>query len=128
MEQTKLGETQRIFNDNTKMYKIDHIAIEAHDISASVQWHKEVLNAEVIYLDDTWALMRLRDGSKIALVTKGQHPPHIGIVPDTEPFGDVKAHRDGSYSFYQKDPHSAAVYEWLWYPKPREHDHVEQLP
>lgn len=122
MEQTKTGETQRIFGDDPKMYKLDHIAIEAHDISASVQWHKEVLHAECAYMDETWALMRLQDGTKVALVTKGQHPPHIGLIPTSDPFGDIKAHRDGSYSFYQKDPHSSAVYEWIWYPKPQEHD------
>jgi len=98
-------------------YKLDHIAIEAHDIKKSVEWHKERLQAIVLYEDLTWAIMRLADGSKIALVTKGQHPPHIGIIPDCEPFGDLQVHRDKSYSFYEKDPHSSAVYEWIWYPE-----------
>jgi hypothetical protein len=97
-------------------YKLDHIAIEAHNIEKSVEWHAQTLGAVCIHQDETWALLRLKDGSKIALVTKGQHPPHIGIVPDVEPFGDLKVHRDGSYSFYEKDPHSSAVYEWIWYP------------
>jgi len=102
--------------DNSKGYRLDHIAIESHDIAMSVEWHQKTLQAQVIYVDESWALMRLLDGTKIALVTRGQHPPHIGIRPTSEPFGDLKAHRDGSYSFYEKDPHSCAVYEWIWYP------------
>jgi len=105
-----------IKHESMLKYKIDHIAVEAHDIKKSVEWHIENLNAECISQDSSWAIMRLVDGTKIALVTKGQHPPHIGIIPEHEPFGDLKVHRDGSYSFYEKDPHSAAVYEWIWYP------------
>ena len=97
-------------------YKLDHIAIEAHNIKESVEWHKERLQAIVLHEDATWAIMRLLDGTKISLVTKGQHPPHVALIPDCEPFGDVKLHRDKSYSFYEKDPHSSAVYEWIWYP------------
>ena len=125
MEQTKTDVTQRFIQGGITTYRLDHIAIEAHDIPASVRWHEEVLGASCKYIDETWALLMLIDGTKIALVTKGQHPPHIAIVPDADPFGDIKAHRDGSYSFYQKDPHSTAVYEWLWYSKPQESDCAE---
>ena len=116
MSQTKTEENQHIILAHTVNYKLDHIAIEAHNISESVRWHKDNLNAECLHQDDTWALLKLADGSKIALVTKSQHPPHIGLKPSVEPFGDLKVHRDGSYSFYQKDPNSCAVYEWIWYP------------
>lgn len=116
MEQTKAGVGQANFQNEAPTYRLDHIALEAHDIRKSVEWHAATLGATCLYEDETWALLRLTDGTKIALVTKGQHPPHIGIVPDSEPFGDLKVHRDRSYSFYQKDPYSNAVYEWLWYP------------
>jgi len=106
-------------------YKLDHIAVEAYDIAKSVEWHVQELKATCMYQDETWALLKLDDGTKIALVAKGQHPPHIGIVLDVEPFGDPKLHRDGSYSFYQKDPHSAAVYEWLWYPSTRDQHEIQ---
>jgi len=122
VEQTKTGETQRFIQGGVTTYRLDHIAIEAHDIETSVRWHAEVLGATCKYSDATWALLELLDGTKIALVTKGQHPPHIGIIPDADPFGDISAHRDGSFSFYQKDPHSTAVYEWIWYPKPQAAD------
>jgi len=101
---------------NHQGYKLDHIAIETFNIAGSVEWHQKTLQAQVLHIDETWALMRLVDGTKIALVTRGQHPPHVGIRPDCEPFGDLNVHRDGSYSFYEKDPHSTAVYEWIWYP------------
>lgn len=116
MEQTKTEVAQMIIPSEAKVYKLDHIAVEAHDITLSVSWHKDRLGADCLYEDSTWALLRLTDGTKIALVTRGQHPPHIGIRPAVEPFGDPKLHRDGSYSFYEKDPGSAAVYEWIWYP------------
>lgn len=109
-------------------YRLDHIAIEAHNIAESVKWHQARLNAVVIHEDETWAMMRLSDGTKIALVTKNQHPPHIAIAPDVEPFGDLKVHRDESYSFYEKDPFSSAVYEWIWYPKPQEAGLLESKP
>lgn len=122
MEQTKTGVDQTNYLGETPIYRLDHIAVEAHDIKKSVAWHVSAMSAEVLHEDDTWALMRLPDGTKVALVTRGQHPPHIGIVPKTEPFGDLNAHRDGSYSFYEKDPHSTAVYEWIWYPNTQEGD------
>jgi hypothetical protein len=106
-------------------YKLDHIAVEAYDIAKSVEWHVQELKATRMHQDETWALLKLDDGTKIALITKGQHPPHIGIVPDVEPFGDPKLHRDGSYSFYQKDPHSAAVYEWIWYPSTQDQPEIQ---
>lgn len=97
-------------------YALDHIAIESSDIAGSVAWHQEFLSAAVLHMDETWALMQLVDGTKIALVTPGQHPPHIGIRPNgPEPAGLI-THRDGSRSAYCHDPHSNAVYEMIWYP------------
>ena len=112
-------------NDDTRergreAYSLDHIAIESSDIAGSVKWHVDRLSATILYEDVTWALMRLVDGTKIALVAPGSHPSHIGIRPKSDPFGDTKTHRDGSYSFYEIDPHSSAVYEWIWYPNQTE--------
>ncbi len=103
-----------------QIYTLDHIAVESSSIAESVRWHIERLTAEVLYEDSTWALLRLADGTKVALVTPGSHPSHIAIRPKSDPFGDTKTHRDGSYSFYEKDPHSSAVYEWIWYPNQKE--------
>ena len=101
-------------------YALDHIAIESSDLAGSVAWHQEFLSASVLHMDETWALMRLLDGTKIALVTPGQHPPHIGIRPNgPEPAGLI-THRDRSRSAYCHDPHSNAVYEMIWYPTTQE--------
>lgn len=97
-------------------YTLDHIAVVSTDIRQSVIWHEEQLDASLLYEDETWALVRLSDGTKVAFVSEGQHPPHVGLRSSApEPSGLVQ-HRDGSRSTYCRDPHSGAVYEWIWYP------------
>ena len=99
-----------------RSYTLDHIAVVSKDIKQSVVWHEEQLGASLLYEDETWALVRLSDGTKVAFVTGDQHPPHVGLRSSApEPPGLVQ-HRDGSRSTYCRDPHSGAVYEWIWYP------------
>jgi hypothetical protein len=46
----------------------------------------------------------------MALVTKGQHLPHIGFVTDrAKSYGKLKTHRDGTWSIYINDPAGNAV-------------------
>ena len=63
-------------------------------------------------------------GFEIALVPKGEHPPHISFRVDTKEEleeyaekmkGKIKVHRDRSESFYFKDDSDNAV-EIVWYP------------
>jgi len=96
--------------------KLDHIALKSNNISLDVEWYKKTTNAEVLYQDDTWALMSFEDSSKLALVTPTQHPQHIAFIWSSEPDSRFKEHRDGSKSFYEKDP-SGNIIEWIWYPK-----------
>ena len=99
--------------------KLDHIAINVKDIAKSVAWYVENVDMEVLYQDDTWAVLS-RDNFKIALTLKSQHPPHIGFVINEhirrERFADkeFKEHRDGSTSYYASDPDGNYIEYLLW--------------
>jgi extradiol dioxygenase family protein len=83
---------------------VHHLAIEVDDVGTSVQWYQELFKCRVEYQDETWALIEF-DNLRVALVTKGQHPPHIGFVTETaSSYGELKPHRDGSRSVYISDP------------------------
>ena len=90
---------------NLKDLKFDHIAINVEDISLSAEWYKNTLAAVVDYIDDTWAMLDV-SGTKIALTTKSQHPPHFAFcVNDISDLGeDYREHRDGSCYVYRSDP------------------------
>ena len=59
--------------------RIDHVAITAADIPATRQWYVEQFAAKVLYEDATWAFLQV-GGSKLALVSPGQHPPHLAFA------------------------------------------------
>ena len=67
--------------NNSNLDSVHHVAIEVDDVATSVDWYQEMFNCRVEYQDDTWALIEF-DNLSVALVTKGQHPPHIGFVPE----------------------------------------------
>ena len=94
--------------------KLDHVAVLSTDIDESVKWYKKMWDdAKVLYQDNTWAFLE-SERSKIAFVTPKQHPPHIAFRVESEEQEDFlntmfpnhgwKLHRDGSKSFYAKDP------------------------
>ena len=101
---------------------IDHVAVPASDIQKSLDWYKKHFDAEVLYQDDTWAFMRMGP-VKLALVTPGQHPPHVALRVDKDQLEqksqelDQKpdTHRDGTAGVYLKDPEGNAV-ELIYYP------------
>ena len=97
-----------------ELMKFDHVAIESTDIDESVQWYKKMWDdVTVLYQDDSWAFLESSE-VKIALVTPKQHPPHIAFRVDNKDQEDFlnelfpqhgwKKHRDGSSSFYTRDP------------------------
>ncbi|QDT37334.1 VOC family protein [Stratiformator vulcanicus] len=88
---------------------LHHVAIEAEDIAAAVEWYRKTFRCDVTYQDDTWAMLKFANMS-LALVTPGQHPMHIGFVtPEAESYGELKTHRDGTKSIYISDPTGNAV-------------------
>jgi extradiol dioxygenase family protein len=88
---------------------VHHIAIEVDDIMASLDWYSEKFNCRIEYQDETWALLEFGNMS-LALVTKGQHPRHIGFVTNEAlNHGELKTHRDETRSIYVSDPSGNAV-------------------
>ena len=55
---------------------IDHIAIQVKNIKKSLNWYLKNFKCKKIYADDTWAFIEF-ENTKLALVTKLEHPPHF---------------------------------------------------
>ena len=93
----------------TALDSIHHVAIEVEDVSTATAWYLEKFRCEVSYQDATWALLSFGN-MKLALVTPGQHPPHIAFVSDSaHDHGPLKGHRDGTRSVYVADPSGNSV-------------------
>lgn len=86
------------------MDRLHHVAIEVWDLPEAVAWYQSNFGCKIAYRDETWALIEF-ENIKLALVTPGQHPPHIGFAtPRAAEFGTLTRHRDGSASVYITDP------------------------
>lgn len=86
-----------------KLDTIDHIAIQVESIKKSVKWYLENFDCKLIYADKTWGFLQFKN-TKLALVTKIDHPPHFAILDNNvESNSKAVTHRDGSVSFYIKD-------------------------
>jgi catechol 2,3-dioxygenase-like lactoylglutathione lyase family enzyme len=85
--------------------KIDHIALQVNDIRRACVWYTSHFDANVLYLDETWALLGF-DNIKIALILPDQHQNHVAIEvnPEEYPELEFKQHRDGSNYHYLTDP------------------------
>lgn len=91
---------------------MDHIAIEVNNVKEAVAWYTERFQCRTDYQDETWALLTFAN-IRLALVTRGQHRPHIGFKrADAEAFGPLQMHRDGTRYIYLEDP-SGNVVEFL---------------
>lgn len=103
--------------------QIDHVAVHASKLRETVEWYSQKFGAAVLYQDETWAFLKI-GGSKLALVTPGQHPPHLAFAVTPERLEEaaasygmaVKPHRDGTRSIYLEDPSGNAV-ELIAYPE-----------
>lgn len=97
--------------------KLDHVAVTVDNIKSGIDWYHVHLNVEVLYEDDTWAMLQVPNADvKIALVVKSQHPNHIGLSCEELPsFAEKgKFHRDGSEYHYETDPWGN-TWEWVKY-------------
>lgn len=96
------------------MTKVDHIALVVDDPSLAAKWYEADFNAEILYSDETWALVQF-ENIKMAFVMKGQHPAHFAFeIEEFDKDDKVKKHRDGSNSVYKKDPWGN-IYELINY-------------
>lgn len=102
--------------------ELDHVAVPARNIAASVNWYVDQFGAEVLYQDVTWAFLKLGQG-KLALVTPSQHPAHTAIRVSQAVLENaaatagkpIDAHRDGTRGIYIDDPDGNQV-ELICYP------------
>jgi catechol 2,3-dioxygenase-like lactoylglutathione lyase family enzyme len=102
--------------------RLDHVAVTCADIEQSVSWYARQFGATVLYQDKTWAFLQV-GGNKLALVTPGQHPPHVAFSVTEEQLDQaskssgiaVDKHRDGTRGIYVKDPDGNAI-ELICYP------------
>lgn len=102
--------------------ELDHVAVVANDIAASVKWYVERFGAEVLYQDATWAFLKIGQG-KLALVTPTQHPPHVALRVGEDALErmaqeaglPVDRHRDGTKGIYIHDSDGNAI-ELICYP------------
>jgi extradiol dioxygenase family protein len=85
--------------------KIDHIAVQVHNIYEACEWYKKMFDVKVLYNDESWALLGF-DNTKLALVLPNQHKNHVAVEvnPEKYPNLDFKQHRDGSNYHYLQDP------------------------
>ena len=99
----------------------DHVALVSKNISRAINWYVEKWNAEILYQDETWGLIKLGE-SKIAFVVPHQHPAHICFEIDDDYIdkhlrGKIfKKHRDNSVSCYVRDIDGNHI-EFLKWPK-----------
>jgi len=88
---------------------VDHVAISVQDIAASVDWYRGHFECEILYRDDSWALLQFAN-IKLALVLPSQHPSHLGFYSESAArYGTLKAHRDGTQSVYIEDPSGNSI-------------------
>jgi catechol 2,3-dioxygenase-like lactoylglutathione lyase family enzyme len=96
-------------SDLSALDNIHHIAVEVDDVSQTLQWYKREFQCEIRYHDETWGLLQFGN-VQLALVSRGQHPPHVGFVSGAAlRYPDLKKHRDGTRSVYVRDPSGNSV-------------------
>ena len=93
------------------MKKIDHIAVVVNDIKESVAYYVDNYDCMILHCDESWGYLQF-DNTKLALVLKDEHPPHIAFEVDEV---EGKTHRDGSVSKYIEDPSGNKI-ELIEYP------------
>ena len=104
--------------------KYDHVALQVpkNKIRETVSWYVENMSATVKYVDDSWGLISC-NGTDIAFVIPGQHPPHVAFTLNNSEYERFKSlgklfkkHRDGSESFYDRDC-QGNILEFLFWPQ-----------
>ena len=58
--------------------RVDHVAINAGKLHETAQWYVQHWGAKILYQDDRWAFLQV-GGTKLALLSPWQHPPHLAF-------------------------------------------------
>ena len=112
--------------------KMGHAGIQVADLNRALAFYRDVLGFQVDWDGDPdWANVSLGgDDLGLIRVPPAKHPPHMGLRVDTKEdlrqahadlqkrgveTGAIKGHRDGSMSFYFRDPDGHQL-EALWMP------------
>lgn len=117
---------------DAKFYRMGHTALVVNDLKESMHFYRDLLGCKSIWEQDSdWAQLGLGpDDISLVQKTPGNpiHPPHIGFQVKSKDelhamheqlkkngvyVDDIKAHRDGTESFYFRDP-SNNILEALW--------------
>lgn len=92
------------FKEGNNLDKLDHVAVQISDINKGVDWYMETFDCELLYKDETWALLNFAN-IRLALVKPEQHPNHFAVErSDASEFGQLTRHRDGTETVYINDP------------------------
>jgi catechol-2,3-dioxygenase len=105
--------------------EFDHIALSSTNIAEDIEFYRSRFSKiGILYQDESWAFLEV--GSiKIALVSPGEHPPHLAFRVQSRELLEqmaadnnttIKVHRDRSESFYMSDPSGNAI-EIVFYPQ-----------
>lgn len=120
-------------NKSMKFHRMGHVAIHVSDMSRAKKFYQETLGLEGRWTKDSdWANFRLGTDDLSLVKREGAvHPPHFALrVKSREDLKsahaelkakgveveEISGHRDGSISFYFKDP-DGNILEALWDPK-----------
>lgn len=113
-----------------KLQRIGHIAIRVNDLDRAVDFYQN-LGMDVVWKDPDWAYLKAGDDGLALLSPSYQHAgPHFGFVfrdrseieaayhqlkADGADVRDIHDHRDGTASFYARDP-DGNWFEYLYEP------------
>ncbi len=116
-----------------QLKRLGHVAIRVENVARAVAFYGQ-LGLEPAWQDEDWAYMKAgRDGLALLGPQYAQAGAHFGFVFDSRealeyhharlaaagiPVGKVHDHRDGTASFYSKDPDNN-VFEFLYEPPPQ---------
>jgi catechol 2,3-dioxygenase-like lactoylglutathione lyase family enzyme len=112
--------------------RMGHVGIQVDDIARAVAFYRDQLGFDVEWNgDEDWANVSLGgDDLGLILKSRNKHPPHLGLRVETQEelrlahaglkargvdVEPIRGHRDGSQSFYFRDP-DGHVLEGLWLP------------
>ena len=56
--------------------RIDHVAIQVKDVQRAIDWYSTHFQSEILYQDDSWALLRFAN-IKHPLLIPEQNPTHV---------------------------------------------------